>query len=80
MRSQRPPLTPFAVSPADAARLAGVGRTTIYEALNSGALPSFRIGRRRLILVVDLLAWVRSHAVRLPPDEGPNARDALPWA
>ena len=42
----------LAVSPAEAARLAGIGRTTIYEALGSRALPSLKIGKRRLILIV----------------------------
>jgi hypothetical protein len=35
-----PQAEPLAVSPAEAARLAGLGRTTIYAALGSGALKS----------------------------------------
>jgi excisionase family DNA binding protein len=35
--------------PGEAARLAGLGRTTIYSALGSGALKSIKIGKRRLI-------------------------------
>src|SRR5437899_10456866 len=50
----------LAVSPADAARLAGVGRTTIYEAIGSGALRSLKIGKRRLILIVSLRAWLET--------------------
>jgi hypothetical protein len=34
---------PLAVSPAEAARLAGLGRTTIYAALGCGALKSLKI-------------------------------------
>ena len=56
----RLPLAPPAPEPSQAARLIGVSRTKIYEALNSGALASFHIGRCRVIFVADLLAWVRS--------------------
>ncbi|MCY4180144.1 MAG: helix-turn-helix domain-containing protein [Litoreibacter sp.] len=38
-------------SPDEAARLAGIGRTTLYAALAKGALPSIKIGTRRLIRV-----------------------------
>jgi excisionase family DNA binding protein len=70
--SRRPnPGTPtlsrlIAVSPAQAAKLAGVGRTTIYEALGSGALASYLVGRRRLILITDLEAWIRRTPAPLP--------------
>ena len=50
----------LAVSPAEAARLAGIGRTTIYEAIGSGALRSLKIGRRRLILIVSLRDWLET--------------------
>lgn len=48
----------LAVSPAEAARIAGVGRTKLYEALGSGALRSLRIGRRRLITIEALRNWL----------------------
>lgn len=54
--------TPLAVAPAEAARLAGVGRSTLYLALKSGALPSIKLGKRRLIRVDALEAWLDSHA------------------
>ena len=53
----------LAVSPAEAARLAGLGRTTIYAALGSGALKSLKIGKRRLIAVEALRSWLLSHEV-----------------
>ena len=53
---------PLAVAPAEAARLAGVGRTTLYAALSSGALPSLKLGRRRLIKLDALRAWLDGHA------------------
>lgn len=49
---------PLAVSPADAARLLGIGRTRLYEELGSGAIPSFQLGRRRLIRVAALESWM----------------------
>ena len=54
---------PLAVSPAEAARLAGLGRTTIYAALGSGALKSIKIGKRRLIALDALRSWLLSHEV-----------------
>jgi excisionase family DNA binding protein len=50
----------LAVSPAEAARLAGVGRTTIYKAIGSGALRSLKIGKRRLILIVSIREWLET--------------------
>ena len=48
----------LAVSPSEAARLAGIGRTTLYEAIGSGALRSLKIGKRRLITVEALRDWL----------------------
>lgn len=49
---------PLAVSPAEAARLAGIGRTTLYEAIGSGALRSLKLGKRRLITIDALREWL----------------------
>jgi excisionase family DNA binding protein len=54
---------PLAVSPGEAARLSGLGRTTIYNALGSGALKSIKIGKRRLITIEALRAWLLAHEV-----------------
>ncbi len=48
----------IAVSPSEADRLSGIGRTKLYQALNSGALPSFKVGTRRLIRVAEIDAWL----------------------
>jgi excisionase family DNA binding protein len=56
-------LDPIAVSPAEAARLAGIGRTTIYAAISSGSLSSLKVGKRRLIAVATLRAWLQAHQV-----------------
>lgn len=50
---------PIAVSPDEAARLAGIGRTTLYAALAKGDLPSIKIGTRRLIMVDAIKDWLR---------------------
>jgi excisionase family DNA binding protein len=52
------PLVPFAVNPLGTAQLAGVSRSRIYELLDEGELPSYRDGRRRLIRVADVQAWL----------------------
>jgi excisionase family DNA binding protein len=54
----------LAVSPAEAGRLAGIGRTTIYHAISSGDLSSLKIGARRLVTVEALRKWLLKHEVR----------------
>jgi excisionase family DNA binding protein len=49
----------LAVSPAEAANLAGIGRTKLYEAMNAGVLPSFKIGTRRLVRIAEIEAWLQ---------------------
>jgi len=48
----------LAVAPAEAARLLGVSRTRLYEELCAGSIPSFHLGRRRLIRIAALEAWM----------------------
>ena len=48
----------LAVSPAEAARLASIGRTTLYEAIGTGELRSLKIGKRRLITIEALRTWL----------------------
>jgi excisionase family DNA binding protein len=63
----------LAVSPAEAARIASVGRTTLYEALGSGALRSLKIGNRRLIMIEALREWLAA-AERVRPGGDGDAR------
>ena len=46
------------VSIPEAARLANVGRSSIYKVINSGDLPAKKIGRRTVILRADVIAWL----------------------
>lgn len=48
----------LAVSPAEAARLAGIGRTKLYELLSTNELKSFKLGSRRLIRVSEIEAFL----------------------
>jgi excisionase family DNA binding protein len=61
--SSRDKLEPLAVSVGEAARLAGVSRTMLYQALRSGDLRSLKVGSRRLITIEALGAWLHLHAV-----------------
>ena len=63
MRVERHRTPPLAVAPAEAARLAGIGRTRLYEAITNGELPSLKLGTRRLIKLADLEAWLDRHTV-----------------
>lgn len=68
-------MNPIAVSPNEAARLSGVGRTTIYAALSSGDLKSIKIGTRRLITVEAIKDWLKAgEAENASSDGGGNER------
>ena len=57
------PFDRLAVGVMEAARLAGVGRSTIYQSINTGDLKARKAGRRTLILRDDLQAWLDSFPV-----------------
>jgi ATP-binding cassette, subfamily C, type I secretion system permease/ATPase len=52
----------IAVRPKEAARLAGISRSTVFRAIQEGELPARKYGSCTLILVQDLWAWLE----RLP--------------
>ncbi len=51
---------PLAVSIPDAARSSGVGRSTIYAEISKGNLKFRKVGRRTIIAMDDLRAWLAS--------------------
>ncbi|QKV63036.1 helix-turn-helix domain-containing protein [Pseudomonas sp. 43A] len=55
-------VSPLSVSVEDAARIVGYSRSGVYELIASGDLKAFKIGRRRLILMTELKAWVERAA------------------
>ncbi|MGH1571921.1 excisionase family DNA-binding protein [Methylobacterium sp. P31] len=59
-------MEPLGLSVQQAAKSAGVGRTTIYEELARGRLRAKKLGRRTLILADDLKRWLEA----LPPIAG----------
>ncbi|MFN3890640.1 MAG: helix-turn-helix domain-containing protein [Beijerinckiaceae bacterium] len=52
--------TKLACSPEEAAYKAGVGRTTIFAEMKAGRLPRRKAGRRTIILIDDLVHWLKS--------------------
>ena len=63
-------LFPDALSIADACEKAGVGRTTIYEAIAAGRLKARKLGRRTLILRDDFTQFLAAL-----PEITPISRD-----
>ena len=57
---------PIAMSPAEAARLAGIGRTRLYAAIGAGELPSLKLGSRRLVRRADLEVWLNRFVCASP--------------
>jgi hypothetical protein len=51
--------TPIAVTIPDAVRLSGCSRSALYEAMKRG-LPAKKAGRRTLIMLTDLEAYLAS--------------------
>lgn len=60
----------LSLSPAAAARLAGVSTATVYEAVHRGELRAKRVGRLIKILRPDVAAWLESL-----PDVGSDEDD-----
>ena len=58
---------PIVFSPSGAARALGISRRHVQRACASGALTFSKIGVRRLITREALLAWVKSHHVKVTP-------------
>lgn len=54
------------LSPDQTAELLGLGRTTAYQLLRDGEIPSFKYGRRRIVARRDIEAWLERHRVDGP--------------
>ena len=52
------------VSPAEAARLMGIGRTHIYKLMNSGLLRHIHLGKRTLIPIEAIKECLAAHEVK----------------
>ena len=58
LQQAKVPHDALAFTVADAVRVAGVGRSKLYQAIGSGALPAHKLGQRTLILAADLRTWL----------------------
>ena len=65
----------LAYSIPEASTVSGTGRTSIYEEIKAGRLRAVKRGRRTLILVDDLRAWMESlPRVSVPSDQPSDPR------
>ncbi len=53
------------LSVTEAAALAGISRTFIYERIRTGELPTVKLGKRRLVRVEALRRWLESLETRV---------------
>jgi excisionase family DNA binding protein len=49
------------INPDELANWLGLGRTLVFSVLLSGELPSYKVGRRRLIRRADVLLWLEAN-------------------
>ncbi|WDH45957.1 helix-turn-helix domain-containing protein [Pseudomonas chlororaphis] len=54
--------TALSVSVEDAARIVGYSRSGMYELIAKGEIKTFKLGRRRLILMTELKVWIERAA------------------
>ncbi len=49
------------LKPDEVSHLLRCGRTKTYELLQTGEIPSYRVGRNRIVRRGDVLAWLGEH-------------------
>jgi excisionase family DNA binding protein len=57
-------MKPLSISIDEARRQTGIGRTRIFAEIKAGNLRAHKIGRRTVIILDDLHAWLQSSPVR----------------
>ena len=62
MDSKKKNVDPLAVSVSEAAQLVGLSRPKVYQLMQAGDFPSFKVGTRTLIPMDGLRAWVAAQA------------------
>ncbi len=65
-------IPPISMTIDDACTATGIGRTKLYEVLDSGALPAKKWGKRTLILRADLQKFLASLEAYAPQIGGQN--------
>ena len=63
----RPPAARFAYSVVDAAGMIGIGRSTMYDLINTGQINTVSIGRRRLVTEAALVAFLARLSAEADP-------------
>lgn len=60
--SQAEQITALSISVEEAARVIGYSRSGVYELIAKGEIKAFKLGRRRLILMSELKAFIERAA------------------
>jgi excisionase family DNA binding protein len=60
LRLETSAMSKIAYSVAEAVKVTGIGRTTLYAAIKSGRLQTRKIGRRRIVIADQLRAWLEA--------------------
>jgi excisionase family DNA binding protein len=55
-------IQPLSVSVEEGGRQVGCSRSAMYELIAKGEIKSFKVGRRRLILMTELKTWIERAA------------------
>lgn len=70
MPVERMPVERLLLRPAEAAQAIGVSRSRMYELINSGEIPSVKVGRVKRVPVDKLREWIERNS-----GDGPAATE-----